>query len=911
MSQTTKYEFKADVADAVSKLKELSSELSSLSSFSSEAKTSFSSIGSSVTKGVNKISQSIKSVTSSVKNATKSFNLLSSASGTLRTAFKLVTGIAIGKWFSEATKEGINYLETLNYLKVATGDAYEETEKFIDKMSEMYGINPRNLMEYEATFRTMGEAVSMPTEAVDKLSNGLTVLTVDLASLRDVDVETVFNNMASGMRGMSRSVLKYGMDIRASTIEAYANSEGITQQYETMNEASREILRYIVMVKQATGAMGDFANTIESPANQLRILKEQIQQFGNALSKFFITPLANALPYINGFVMAMRTLLEMIASFMNFKYDFSSLGLGSASSDAEDTSDAVEGIGDSATDTAKKMKNLLAPFDELNVLSEDTSSSTGADTSIGIGEVDPAILALLDQVDSSLTEVRMKALDVRDAILEFLGISYDEDTGSWIFAPDVLEEHLSQKFPGMSKTIHELFNVDWSSALQQAKNILSTLSEIAQLTFKNVVSDLLGLLGIQDPDDTISKWVHDLNTNLDDFSTWLDDHKETIAEAATRIVEAFLLFQALSFLGGLLTTISTAFTLVGGAIDGIGGLVELLVGAFSLIPQALSLVGAPLETLTTDLALNAAGSQEVVSILGTLTELLGGSVFSAFGVVAGAVVLVVTAVLGFIDALTTLWTTSDTFRENFSTIASNIFNLFQQIFEFVSNVFSVIMALLDPFIQAFSAVFQGLLPVVQTIINAIVGFFTGLFQIINGILEGDGKAVFKGFAKVILSLAEAVTNIAVGIVNGIISVIFAVINAVGSMVYSAIKAVITAVNLVSSLLGKTFDYPSKSLFVFETVPTVKMPAFDYTFAEGGVVTGPTRALIGEAGRSEAVIPLDNSPQMEELVQQIADAVKDNKDNEQPLEVHVYLDGREITSSQNRTNRMFGKTQQNV
>ena len=71
-------------------------------------------------------------------------------------------------------------------------------------------------------------------------------------------------------------------------------------------------------------------------------------------------------------------------------------------------------------------------------------------------------------------------------------------------------------------------------------------------------------------------------------------------------------------------------------------------------------------------------------------------------------------------------------------------------------------------------------------------------------------------------------------------------------------------------------------------------------------------MVGEGRYSEAVVPLDNSPQMKELVSEIAKAVnKPDSDNSQPIEVHVYLDGKEITHSQNRANRRFGKTQQNV
>ena len=64
------------------------------------------------------------------------------------------------------------------------------------------------------------------------------------------------------------------------------------------------------------------------------------------------------------------------------------------------------------------------------------------------------------------------------------------------------------------------------------------------------------------------------------------------------------------------------------------------------------------------------------------------------------------------------------------------------------------------------------------------------------------------------------------------------------------------------------------------------------FATGGVVTSPTNALIGEAGRSEAVIPLDNSPQMQDLIEKIADRVEQKNDSGAPIEVRVFIGGTE-------------------
>ena len=152
---------------------------------------------------------------------------------------------------SNAVKESISYVENLNLFQVATGEAYEASQDFIDAMSEMYGMDPSNLMRYAGNFYQLADAISMPDEAAASLSLGLTKAANDIASLFNVDVETVFNNLSSGMQGMSRAVRKYGMDIRVTTLQQTALTLGITEQVEAMSEANRQGLRFITMMQQA------------------------------------------------------------------------------------------------------------------------------------------------------------------------------------------------------------------------------------------------------------------------------------------------------------------------------------------------------------------------------------------------------------------------------------------------------------------------------------------------------------------------------------------------------------------------------------------------------------------------------------------------------------------------------------
>ena len=73
-----------------------------------------------------------------------------------------------------------------------------------------------------------------------------------------------------------------------SSLQPIAESLGITESVKNMSQAEKEILRYIATLKQAKIAMGDLANTVESPSNQLKIFRQQLVETKVALSSLFI-----------------------------------------------------------------------------------------------------------------------------------------------------------------------------------------------------------------------------------------------------------------------------------------------------------------------------------------------------------------------------------------------------------------------------------------------------------------------------------------------------------------------------------------------------------------------------------------------------------------------------------------------
>lgn len=926
-----------------------------------------------VFKVAKKAFDSIKTALGSLSDKTRS------SSSTLKQFSMLLGGAGIGHALSEATKSAIGYIENLNLFTVAMGDSIDEAQRFIDKMTEIYGMDPSNLYRYSGYFYQLTDAIGATSKASKIMSLSLTKAANDISSLFNVEIETVVNNLASGMQGMSRAVRKYGIDIRQTTLQQTALNYGFTENVSTTSEANRQALRYLTIMQQiknatkqvtttvdgATVTMGDFARNIETPANQLRILKEQASQVARAFGNFFIPIMEKTLYVVNGVLMAIKTLLTFLATLAGI--DIGGFG-GEVSQGADEAAGAVGGIGDAADKTAKKLKNLIAPFDELTILSEpkDTSGGGGAG---GIGDMglDPALEAALEAMSLDLDEIRMKALDVRDKILELLGLEFD---GSEItvtiggFIDDLIHLWDAADYTGFGERIAEFLNqgIEWGiQHTDPAKygpllnQKVSVLAQVLNGLVKGFNWEGLGTIignGI-----TLALGV------LDTFLTTFDFGQlgSSLALGLNGIVNAVdweLLGRTLGnlFMAKIrfLSNFFSEFDWVTLGTNLATGLMSLLdtvkwdelgqkmANQWNGIIDGIRAFWATYEwgTLGSDLAkyfstavreinwynLGAAVSETLQGLLREVTNFLGELDWFSIG----------KAIMEFILAIDWLGLLEDVVVAVITILGAVVRGL-------LGMIVGIFTGIGDDICEGFKhGILEGLKNIgkwlydhlVDPVVRAVKGFFgihspSTVFadigkNLIQGLINGITSmfsTLWKTFTNIINYIKGTFKNGWDSAWNGVKTSFKNIFSGLGELIKTPLNAVINLVNKAISGINKI------NISIPDWVPAVGGSKLGFnipkipTLAVGGVVTGPTQALIGEGRYDEAIIPLGNSPQLEEMIDKIAKAVsatprvgtdfpRDNN-QERPIVVHVYLDGEEITTRQNRTNRMYGRTQQNI
>ena len=807
-----------------------------------------------------KLSKALERLDTSTKHLNSSMVSITKVTAGIGKAFTFLQGAVVGKIWTSAVKESIAYVETLNLFRVALDDSLAAGNKFVDTMQELYGLDPETIMRHTAIFYNLGSAVGVPDAAAEKLSMGLTKLGTDLASLFNLPVDQVMSNMESGMQGMTRAVRKYGMDIRMTTLETTALSLGLEVNARTLNEADRQGLRYITMINQAKNASGDFARTLESPANQLKIATEQIKQFARAVGNFFIGMLAKVLPYINGFIMAIRTLLDFISALFGFQ----PMEFGDSGDFGDDVEEGMGGIGDAADGAgkkAKKLQQILASFDEVHILTDPPKPSASAGAGTGYdGSMDPKIMAAIEAMEAKFENIRMKANDVRDTLLAFFGFEYGAE-GKLSWTLDNLEASLS-KVLGT--------NVDLNPIIRSFETLKFTLEGYGAGVLDRIKwfwDNVLVPFGLWAISDAIPAFFDALRGTLDflsgtiesskPFFMWMWDH---------------FLVPIGSWTGGIIVT---TLQEMGDKLSWLGGVLE------------------DHEWITSSLLIIVTGHYVKLGIEAIIT--MGKQVLA--------------------------WVTSkaEAIRSTAIMIAQFVLNIAKWIAlgtTAVSQAAFIVGAWIAQKVEAISSVAAQL---VQFVIMGAKWVWLGITSLAAGAqmaaawLIAAGPiawivaAVIAAVALIILnwdSIVAFIKNVgpriataARGMWDGIIDEFKSALNWIIDK-WNAFKlAVVIPSNVMSNALGL-----AGKGFSINTPNMQRM-------AEGGIVRKPTVAMVGEGKYEEAVIPLGNSPQMKRLVADIANAVQGGSGDSGDITIPVYVAGKKIeevvVKRMNRANKRVG------
>ena len=348
---------------------------------------------------------------------------------------KLASGIG------NIANEYISLVETNNLFQVsmkavtdeygnvdmASSTYYQKALNFQNEMSEKLGANKKELENYQSIYMNMFSGQGISNDISYMLSESLTKAGYDLASLYNKDISTTMENLQSGISGQPEGLRKnFGIDISEGTLNGILDNLGIERSIDQLSYAEKEVARYIAILQQAGNAQGDFARTIDSPSNQLKILSNQFAELKQVAGSFVVNWFGGLITYVNAVIMAVKEVLTYFATLFGYDLDF---GGGTLTDTSNTIGDIGTGLSD-ASGKAKELKKQLMGFDEINNIDKPSSSSGGGSGGASGAGIDSKLLDALKEWDNKMESIQGKAQKLRDSMLEWLGFERDDD-GTW------------------------------------------------------------------------------------------------------------------------------------------------------------------------------------------------------------------------------------------------------------------------------------------------------------------------------------------------------------------------------------------------------------------------------------------------------------------------------------------------
>lgn len=515
-------------------------------------------VGTAATKssgGVSRLSNTLSVFIDKMKQTKSASRSLSQVLGSFYASFFPV--IRAFKAIGKAAESSMDYIETYNYFNVAVGKVatefsdqwqkygYDNAEDYADsftgrlneltkKMSGFkvgadgvlelttdmnLGLDPEQLMNYQANIVAVTNSVGLMGENSVNTAKALSMLAADMSSFKNVDLSTVMTNFQSGLIGQSRALYKYGIDITNATLQTYAYKYGLSTSLTEMTQADKMQLRLLAILDQSRVAWGDQANTINSVANQYRILKQQIQNVARMIGNLLMPVIQAVLPFINGLLIAIQRLLNFIGGLLGIDFskimDGISSGYGGDMEDLADDTDDVADNFDKANSAAEKLQRTILGFDQINKLNDnDDSSSGGSGADGGAGGIDLSneIAAALADYEAVWNEAFKKSVNDAQAYADRIckifnnmwkmiksgdfeglgeyiagGVDFVFEKINSVFNWDKMGPGITKFVDGYCRTINSIvYNVDW-------KNIGKTIADGANVITGSLYLYLTGI----------------------------------------------------------------------------------------------------------------------------------------------------------------------------------------------------------------------------------------------------------------------------------------------------------------------------------------------------------------------------------------------------------------------------------
>jgi len=209
-----------------------------------------------------------------------------------------------------------SFNESLNKVDVSFKSSAQTVRDFAKTSLTSFGIAEGSALDMAALFGDMATSMGLGVGEASKLSISLVGLAGDLSSFKDINIKEATTALNGIFTGETESLKRMGIVMTETNVKAFAFSQGITKQYDTMSQAEKVLLRYNYVMSVTKNAQGDFARTSESAANQMRGFSEGMKQLSGQIGQVMLPAFTSIVSSLNDVIAGLSKSSEGTKTFI-------------------------------------------------------------------------------------------------------------------------------------------------------------------------------------------------------------------------------------------------------------------------------------------------------------------------------------------------------------------------------------------------------------------------------------------------------------------------------------------------------------------------------------------------------------------------------------------------------------------
>nr|DAR59922.1 MAG TPA: minor tail protein [Caudoviricetes sp.] len=720
-------------------------------------------------------------------------------SGVMNLAKK--TGVALAAAFGvkkladfgkQCLELGSDLQEVQNVVDVTFPSMTAQVDKFAKSAAGNFGLSETMAKKFTGTFGAMAKSFGFSERAAYDMGSTLTGLAGDIASFYNISQDEAYTKLKSVFTGETESLKELGVVMTQSALDAYALANGFGKTTQAMSEAEKVALRYQFVQNQLSAASGDFARTSDSWANQVRILKLQIDSLKATIGQGLINLFTPIIKVVNTLIGKLATLANAFKAFTELitgkKSQGSSAGgqiaemgaaavsagsgMEGAAASADDLAGSSKKAGQAARKAAKEMRALMG-FDQINRLddgpedgnSDFTGGSGAGNTGIGGSTVDFGSLSrgetIIDQVDKRVSSLIQRCKELADIFKRGFQIGFGDSENKIASIQKSLEN--------IRKTLNEIFTNPKliKAANRCADKIAEALGKIVGATAR------IGLTAADNLIGGFEKYLKKSKTYIQKRIISLFDVSEEIAEltgdfavACADIFDIFSGEDAKGITADIIGVFSDGFLGVldlGGKFnrDFLGLVVTPITQNTDRIKVALESVLSQVRVVfdavhTSDVQTFEKLNQVYDEHLKPFFDSLAKGISDIVGTITDAYNLYIAPVLDYLaEKFSTVW------AEHVQPALNGIADLLGKIFDnlkalwetalvpFVEWIVNTIMPVLRPIIAGIGEIILDLLAVAGDVFKGISDILGGFLDFCTGAFTDDFSLCWDGIEQIL------------------------------------------------------------------------------------------------------------------------------------------------------------------